>query len=567
MAQARWGGDGSLRPPGSHRGPGRYHAPGSQHERTVLRMPSRLSEAKVSMPSLSSIGGARTVFVTTAIGVSVAAVLASLIGSVLPAPGNQVAQPLLAAWVIALAYIWRPAPALTAWLVLTLFVNTWAHYQSEAILHLDEAVLPMLVLLALVRHRGLARGIDVGFKEVALAALTLAGLASGLLGAVPLYVSSAALILLLKAIAAFYVASWTTLRVEDVESGGLVILGIAGVTLALSLVEFLDPVAFREALGLPLSEGQRGAIPVVSSLFLQPGLFGWFTAFASLILYAYFIVFRRWWMLVAALVLSVGTIVSGRRRPLIGIVAAFLTAVVWQVRHLPSRRAALRAGVPLILSAILIVGISLPFFGEFYASTIDSYVPDSEIVRELALGDHELTREQSRTIQPRIALYAASIAIAREHFPLGVGFGRFGSHISRVFYSPAYEEYGLSQVVGLRQRRPNAVTDTFWPMLLGEAGVLGMLAYAAFVGAIAVGAWKRGHVAPSSNERAIHLAVLMILVLALVESTVAPTFIAPPVAYFVFVAAGVSVAVRAAASAGDSGSTASGPTTVGSAEG
>jgi hypothetical protein len=59
----------------------------------------------------------------------------------------------------------------------------------------------------------------------------------------------------------------------------------------------------------------------------------------------------------------------------------------------------------------------------------------------------------------------------------------------------------------------------------------------------------------------------MILVLALVESTVAPTFIAPPVAYFVFVAAGVSVAVRAAALAGDSGSTASGPTTVGSAEG
>jgi hypothetical protein len=51
----------------------------------------------------------------------------------------------------------------------------------------------------------------------------------------------------------------------------------------------------------------------------------------------------------------------------------------------------------------------------------------------------------------------------------------------------------------------------------------------------------------------------MILVLALVESTVAPTFIAPPVAYFVFVAAGASVAVRAATSGDDAGRAASGP--------
>lgn len=525
-----------------------------------------LPPSTASMPSLAFVRGPRLEFVATVVGVSVAAVVASLLGTVLPDPANQVAQPLFAAWVIALAYIWRPAPALTAWLVLTLFVNTWAHYQGAPILHLDEAVLPMLALLALVRYRGLERGIRVGFTEAALAVFILAGLASSLLAAVPPYVYAAALILVVKAVAAFYVACWTRLRVEDVEAGGLVILGIAAITLVLGLVEVLDPAAFRNALGLPLSEGQRGAIPVASSLFLQPGLFGWFTAFASLILYAYFIVFRRWWMLVAALALSVGTIISGRRRPLIGIVLAFLTAVAWQVRHLPSRRAALRAGVPLILSAVLIVGFSLPFFGGFYASTIDSYVPEGEIVGDLALGDHQLTREQSRRIQPRIALYAASIAIAREHFPLGVGFGRFGSHISRVFYSPAYEEYGVSQVVGLRQRRPNAVTDTFWPMLLGEAGLVGMLAYGAFVGAVVVGAWRRGHAATTPNERALHLAVLMVLVLALVESTVAPTFIAPPVAYFVFVAAGASVAVRVAASAADSTPTGTGEARLASAK-
>jgi hypothetical protein len=514
-------------------------------------MPSRTGRGQVLIPSLTTIGGPRLAFVAAVVGIAVAAVLASLAGSVVPSPTDRIAQPFLAALVIALAYIWRPAPALTAWLVLALFANTWAHYQSPEILHLDEALLPMLVPLALVRHRGVARGITVGFKEVALAVLILAGIVSSLLNAVPPYVYSGALILLLKAIAAFYVASWTILRLEDVELGGLVILGVAAVAFLLGLVEAVDPVGFREAFGLPLTEQQRGGIPVVSSLFLQPGLFGWFTAFASLILYACFLVHRRWWMLVAALGLSIGTVISGRRRPLVGIVAAFLTALGWQVRHLPSRDIALRAGVPLVLSAILLVGVSVPFFGEFYASTIESYVPDSEIIGDLAFGDHSLTREQSRSIQPRVALYAASVAIAREHLPLGLGFGRFGSHISRVFYSPAYEDYGLSQVPGLRQRRPNAVTDAFWPMVLGEAGLIGLLAYGAFIGAIVVGVWRRGHVASSNGERAVHLAVLMTFVLALIESTVAPTFTAPPVADFVFVAAGASVAVGAAASSED----------------
>jgi hypothetical protein len=510
--------------------------------------------ANVSMPSLPSLRSPSVAFAATVVAVSVAAVLASLAGSIVPAPLDQIAQPLFAAWVIALAYIRWPAPSLTAWLILTLFANTWAHYQSPEILHLDEALLPMLVLLALVRHRSAADQISVGFKEAALAVFILAGLASSLANAVPPYVFGAALLLLLKAIAVFYIASWTNLRLTDVERGGLVMLGVAAITVVLSLVEVLDPAAFREALGLPVIAGQRGAIPVVSSLFLQPGLFGWFTAFASLILYAYFLVHRRWWMLAGALALNVGTIISGRRRPLIGIVAAFLVALGWQVRHLPSLEGARRAGVPLVLSAILIVGLSVPFFGEFYASTIESYVPDGEIIGELAFGDHQLTREQSRSVQPRVALYAASVAIGREHVPLGVGLGRFGSHISRVFYSPAYEEYGVSQVPGLRQRRPNAVTDTFWPMLLGETGLLGLLGYGAFVGAIVVGTWRRGHAAPSQGERALHLAVLMALVLALIESTVAPTFTAPPVADFVFAAAGASVAVRAAARADDSGS-------------
>jgi hypothetical protein len=323
-------------------------------------------------------------------------------------------------------------------------------------------------------------------------------------------------------------------------------MAVAAITLLFGFIEFIDPIAFREALGLPIVQRQRGDVPVMTSLFAQPGLFGWFTAFCSLFLYAYFLVFRRWWLIAAALLLNVGTVLSGRRRPLVGLAAAFVVAVGWQVRSIQSLGRAVRTAAPLLAAGVLLVAVSLPFLGGFYASTIETYFGDVAVVTDLAFGDHQLDEDQADAIPARTALYAASVAVARDHFPLGAGLGRYGSHVSRLFYSPLYAEYGLSDIFGLRQARPIAVVDTFWPMLLGETGIFGLLAYAGFVAAILVSIWRFGHATESQRHEAFYLAALLVMLLSLVESLVAPSFIAPPVAYVSFAVAGAAMALRSA---------------------
>ena len=259
-------------------------------------------------------------------------------------------------------------------------------------------------------------------------------------------------------------------------------LGVIGVTLVLGFIEFLDPASFQRAVGFPVVAEQRGALNVVKSIFIHPALFAWFTAFAGLVLYAYFLVYRRWWLLLAAVVFSVGTVLSGRRRVLVGMLAALAAAGAWWLRARPSRRGVLVGAVPVGVSVLLLLVVTLPVAGSFYARTLDRYLPRIELLAGVALADQEITDAEMRTLHPRTALYATSLAVARDHLPLGAGLGRFGSPMSRSVYSPLYEEYRLTLVFGLSQDNPQAVTDTFWPMLLGETGPIGVAAYAAFLG-------------------------------------------------------------------------------------
>lgn len=72
-------------------------------------------------------------------------------------------------------------------------------------------------------------------------------------------------------------------------------------------------------------------------------------------------------------------------------------------------------------------------------------------------------------------LYTAGYKIAKDYFPLGTGFGTFGSYMSREFYSPLYYEYGLSSVWGLSPSMPSYIADTYWAMIMGETGFIGVV--------------------------------------------------------------------------------------------
>ena len=77
----------------------------------------------------------------------------------------------------------------------------------------------------------------------------------------------------------------------------------------------------------------------------------------------------------------------------------------------------------------------------------------------------------------RNMLTKTSIKIASDYFPLGTGFGTFGSNPSREHYSVVYYMYKLNNVWGLSPKMPNFISDTFWPMLIGQLGIIATVFY------------------------------------------------------------------------------------------
>ena len=78
----------------------------------------------------------------------------------------------------------------------------------------------------------------------------------------------------------------------------------------------------------------------------------------------------------------------------------------------------------------------------------------------------------------RYFLIVTSPVIARDFFPLGSGWATFGSGFSAEPYSPIYSMYNINYVWGLTIDRPAYISDCFWPMILAETGLFGLLTYA-----------------------------------------------------------------------------------------
>lgn len=70
-----------------------------------------------------------------------------------------------------------------------------------------------------------------------------------------------------------------------------------------------------------------------------------------------------------------------------------------------------------------------------------------------------------------------SFIIAKDNFPIGTGFATYGSYYSSVEYSPVYSKYNLSHVYGLSPNYNMYISDTFWPMIIGQFGFAGLIIY------------------------------------------------------------------------------------------
>lgn len=73
----------------------------------------------------------------------------------------------------------------------------------------------------------------------------------------------------------------------------------------------------------------------------------------------------------------------------------------------------------------------------------------------------------------RYLLYSKSFEAAMHYFPLGGGFGTFGSKASLITYSSLYSELGLEKVHGFTEENGSYLMDSFFAMIVGQFGFIG----------------------------------------------------------------------------------------------
>jgi hypothetical protein len=465
--------------------------------------------------------------------------------------------PLSGALILAAAYTRWPLEALYTLAMYVAFYDSIG-FHIPAIKQIDELSVVLILPLAAIRSWRLWRSWTWWPRDLLIGIVVLMGVVSSLAAGVESATWLPAFALAVKAIVFFYVVVWSRFEPWAISGMMRVTVGIGVTLVALGLVEWVFPSQFQASFGLNAYQRFRGEILVIKSLFTHPALFGFICTFAALFAFAFYITTRRRAWLAAALFISLGTFLSARRRAILALAGALVAAFVASWRWLGGWRDGLRLWLPVAAGLLLFTAIFMSGLSDSFTRAVLRYLVEPGILQpgpEAPIGDSE-------NPQARVALYENSVEIARDYFPLGVGLGRYGSWMSRENYSPVYLEYDMDRYRGLGPARPEeagrrarvaapSATDTFWPAILGEMGVVGLIAYLGFMATLGWMLWFEAGRDDGLVLRTFRLAAGMVFAQAILESAASSMFYSPPRVYLFYLVVGIvaSLAWRRRASA------------------
>lgn len=78
------------------------------------------------------------------------------------------------------------------------------------------------------------------------------------------------------------------------------------------------------------------------------------------------------------------------------------------------------------------------------------------------------------TESPRFIFYKYAFKIF-DKYKLGTGFATYGSYMAQVNYSDLYYQYGFNHMYGMTKENPLFLFDNFWPMIITESGIIGLI--------------------------------------------------------------------------------------------
>jgi len=274
------------------------------------------------------------------------------------------------------------------------------------------------------------------------------------------------------------------------------VLGIMMAVLAAALPFLWRPDLQLHYLGGAARIGERVGLQVAQGFFINAGTYAFFAVATFCLAYAAWLTFSRGVYLLHACSSAAFVVLTWRRKSMLALVAVLVVSLLATRARGSKGRALLVSG----LALVMVLTILAPYLSALTAKTIEEYG-----------GDPYST---SRT-----ALYYTSLRIARDHFPLGTGLASFGSHASRIVYSPVYRTYGLSGMYGLSPMSPYHIADTFWPMVLGQGGVVALVAYLGFLAVLGRATLRTVLAVPQDRWlRFLAMAGLLLLIGAFMES-------------------------------------------------
>lgn len=470
---------------------------------TILRAPRRAARLVPGRPVVRAAAGA------------------GLLGLVFVVSVGAVLSPIAFAALVGAAFIgvlgWmRPKTALAATFIVAV-LSPQLQAAAGPLGVLDEAFIFGTFVVITVRRALMERSL-VWLPGLGWFALFgFAGLLGAIIGETPMSIAAQGAVLLLKCVVFAFTLAQTHWRVEDLHR-----LAKAGMVFAVALIvtgvlNLALPGVWNSIFGGSRGE-YYGGIPAIIGPFRQPAAYGRLAVIlaASILVYQLFVRSSVFGYLVS-LTLGGLSLLTFRVKALVGL------AVVSAGIVLRSRRWLLLAALAGVLpAAAVIAGPSLYIY---------------------IFGDIALYYGQESA---RSRMTTGGFQLAREHFPLGVGFGRYGSATAAEYYSPEYYHLGFERVYGLApgEGRGAFLNDTQWPALLGETGWLGTGAFIVGVILALRTLLRATHGDEPPLVRWIRLSGVAWMVLILLDSVAAPVFSSPPSFLFLFAGAAIVASIR-----------------------
>jgi hypothetical protein len=364
---------------------------------------------------------------------------------------------------------------------------------------LDEATLFALTAWVLISNRLTSRALRAHGIGLVILACYMSMIVSSFLAHVQLLPALMDLALFSKPFLLFVIGTSVVLESEEIERGvrPALLMMLAVVLFAVVFMAF--PALQDSYIGDIRRPDVRIGLVSAQGFFDGPGPYSWFCAATFAIAYAAYLSFSKKFYLYAAGISGVFTLLAWRRKSIIGVVAMLVLATILQGRL--TERGRSRALAIVALVALMAMTVLAPYLGGLWSYTLTEYGSDPHSIA-------------------RFALHYTSVQIAIDHFPFGTGLATFASHASRVYYSDVYYSYGLANVWGLSPEYPEFITDTFWPMVLGEGGIVALVAYVGFFALLTIHFWRAARNPYFSREqRFLLLAAFFLLIGSVSEST------------------------------------------------